>query len=101
LKRHEYHDRLIEKDNDTIRLCRRLYGIDVGIDRSPFDLVLDLSQLIREPTLDASLQSIRMAHALIKPAAAWYLTGRTDFKAQFREAIAELPGIVTFNRLLC
>jgi CMP/dCMP kinase len=99
LKPEEYFEKITEKDNDTIRLCRQLYGIEIGTDLSPFDLILDISQLIREPTLDASLQSIRLAHSLIRPAAAWYLTGRVDFEAQFRSAIDELPEVVTFNGL--
>ena len=99
LRPEEYHEKLAEKDNDTIGLCRRLYGIDIGSDLSPFDLILDIGSLIREPTLDASLESIRIAHALIRPAAAWYLTGRPDFEALFRRALAEYPEVVKFNKL--
>ena len=99
LKPEEYYEKITEKDNDTIGLCRDLYGIEIGTDLSPFDLIFDISHLIREPTLDASLQSIRVAHALIRPAAAWYLTGRADFAAQFKSAISELPEVVTFNGL--
>lgn len=99
LKPEEYYEKIAEKDSDTIGLCRQLYGIDIGTDLSPFDLILDISRLIREATLDASLQSIRLAHSLIRPAAAWYLTGRADFEAEFRSADNELPQVVSFNAL--
>jgi cytidylate kinase len=99
LRPEEYHEKINEKDNDTIGLCRRLYGIEIGTDLSCFDLILDVSGLIREATLDASLESIRLAHSLIRPAAAWYLTGRADFEAQFRSAIERYPEVVKFNKL--
>lgn len=95
----EYPEKIMEKDNDTIGLCRALYGLEIGIDLSPFDLILDISSLIREATLDASLESIRLAHSFIRPAAAWYLTGRPDFEAQFRSAIKQHPHMVKRNEL--
>jgi cytidylate kinase len=95
----EYSEKITEKDNDTIGLCRALYGIEIGTDLSPFDLILDISSLIREASLDASLESIRVAHSFIRPAAAWYLTGRPEFEAQFRNAISQHPHVVKHNAL--
>jgi hypothetical protein len=89
----------MEKDNDTIGLCRTLYGIEIGTDLSPFDLILDISSLIQEATLDASLESIRLAHSFIRPAVAWYLTGRPEFEAQFKRAINQHPHVVKHNTL--
>ena len=95
----EYAEKIAEKDSDTVGLCRELYGIEIGIDLSPFDLILDLSGLIHEATLDASIESIRVAHSLIRPAAAWYLTGRADFETQIRAAVERYPAVVKVNRL--
>ena len=99
LEPEEYFDKITEKDNDTIRLCRDLYDIDIGTDLSPFDLILDISGLIEAPTLDASLQSIQLAHSIIRPAAAWYLTGSADFAAEFNSAAGELAEVITLNRV--
>jgi cytidylate kinase len=99
LEQEQYYDRIAEKDNDTISLCQKLYGIEIGSDLSPFDLVLDISSLIADATLDASLESIQRAHSLIRPAAAWYLTGRPDFEEQFRKAISLNPSLVRVNTL--
>lgn len=99
VERAEYYDRIVEKDNDTISLCRGLYGIEIGTDLSPFQLILDISRLIREPTLSASLESIRIAHSIIRPAAGWYLTGRADFEESFRRAVADHPDIVVVDEV--
>jgi Cytidylate kinase len=99
LRPDEYPDKIREKDSDTIGLCRALYGIEIGTDLSPFDVILDISSLIREATLNASLESIRIAHSLIRPVAAWYLTGRPDFEAQFRSAMKQYPQVVKRNTL--
>lgn len=95
----DYPDLLNEKDGDTQRLCRQLYGIEVGNDYAPFDLVLDISGLIAEPTLDASIVSIATAHRIIRAAAAWYLTGRRDFELEFRAAVSEHPELIKVNKL--
>jgi cytidylate kinase len=99
LRPEEYREKITEKDKDTIELCRKLHGIDIGTDLSPFDLILDISGFIREATLDASLESIRLAHSLIRPAVAWYLTGRADFEAAFRSVVEEYPEVVKVNKL--
>jgi cytidylate kinase len=100
LRLEEYPEKITEKDNDTITLCHSLHGINIGTDLSPFDLILDISGLIREATLEASLESIRLAHSIIKPAAAWYLTGRAEFEAQFRDAVVRTHGVVKLNKLV-
>ena len=93
-----YPEKITEKDNDTITLCRNLHDIDIGGDLSPFDLVLDISHLIRDAILDASLESIRITHSFVRSAAAWYLTGRGDFEKQFQEAERANPGVVRHFR---
>jgi len=61
----EYPAKIAEKDQATISLYKSLYDIDIGSDFSCFDLILDISTLIGEPTLDASLISIQIAHKFI------------------------------------
>lgn len=99
LKPQEYPEKISEKDNDTINLCRELYGINIGTDLSPFDLILDIGGLIQEATFDASLESIRVAHLFIRSAAAWYLTGRAEFREQFNHAVRQHPEVVVMSRL--
>jgi hypothetical protein len=96
----EYPDRIAEKDRATITLYRELYAIEIGGDLSPFDLIIDISSLITSATLEASLESIAIAHSIIRPAAAWYLTGREQFRCEFERATATHPSLIKRNTLL-
>jgi len=83
--RQEYEERIRRKDESTIKLYRELYGIKRQSDPAYFDLIIDISSLIAEPTL-------------IRPAVAWYLTAEPSFRAQFEAAIAKCPpGMVLRN----
>jgi cytidylate kinase len=94
----EYPARIAEKDAATQRLYRELYGIRIGDDLSCFDLILDISSLIKDATLEASLKSIKLAHDIIRPAVAWYLTNRVEFRQQFEAVVsASPPGLVLHN----
>jgi len=96
--RQEYEERIRRKDESTIKLYRELYGIKRQSDPAYFDLIIDISSLIAEPTLSESLKSISFAHSLIRPAVAWYLTAEPSFRAQFEAAIAKCPpGMVLRN----
>lgn len=96
----EYPDRIREKDRATIELYKALYSIDIGTDLSCFDLILDISELIQEPTLNASLSSIEVAHTIIRPAVGWYLTGEHKFRDQLVEAAKINPDLILRNTLL-
>lgn len=94
----EYSARIREKDASTIDLYQELYGIRIGTDLSCFQLILDISDLIQEPTLDASLRSISMAHSVIRPAVAYYLTGLDVFCQEFSLAVDRAPrGMIVKN----
>jgi cytidylate kinase len=95
-----YRERIIEKDLATVALYKELYNIDIGTDLSCFDLILDISTLITEPTLQASLRSITVAHSIIRPAVGWYLTREKDFRCQFEEAARMYPNLMKHNKLL-
>lgn len=90
-----YPERISNKDHATVSLYRRLYGIEIGDDLSCFDIILDISSLITEPTLRASLRSITVAHAFIRSAAGWYLTGDVRFRRQFESARRRYPHVAT------
>jgi cytidylate kinase len=96
----EYPHKINSKDKSTIDLYKGLYNIDIGTDLTPFHLILDISNLIHTPTLDAALVSIETAHDVIRSAVAWYLTKRGDFKSQFEAAVCRAPeGLVVRNVL--
>lgn len=55
-------DLIDQKDESTAVRLQPLLGVDVRHDRSPFDLVLDNSALIREPTVASARRGIKMFH---------------------------------------
>lgn len=94
----EYPTRIAEKDAATQRLYEELYNIEIGEDLSCFDLILDMSSLIKNVTLEASLASIKATHDVIRPAVAWYLTSRAEFRHQFEAVVAASPpGLIVHN----
>jgi len=87
--------RRIQQKDDLARIhFEQRYGFDLFSDRSPFDMILDISSCISEPTLRASLQSISQVHNLLRPAVGWYLTRDPSFKYQFQEARVSSPNLV-------
>lgn len=50
------------KDGSTATTLLPLLGVDVRYDRSPFDLVLDNSMLIDEPTIASATRGIKAFH---------------------------------------
>lgn len=94
----EYPTRIAEKDAATRRLYKELYNIDIGEDLSYFDLILDISSLIKDATLEGSLASIKATHDVIRPAVAWYLTSRAEFLHKFEAVVAASPpGLIVHN----
>lgn len=96
----EYPNRIKEKDEATIKLYKDLYNIDIGTDLSCFQLILDISNLINEPSLEASLVSISTAHSIIRPAVGWYLTKQQRFRDELVNAIERNPQLIVRNNLL-
>jgi cytidylate kinase len=96
---HEYADRIEEKDRATIDLYNRLYRLEIGRDLSPFDLILDIGKLIATPSLEASLSSIRSVHAIVRAAAGWFLTGRSDFAEVYAKEIDARFDLVLRDRV--
>jgi cytidylate kinase len=58
-------DLIDQKDESTAVRLRPLVGVDVRYDRTPFDLVMDNSALIREPTVISARRGIKMFHDLL------------------------------------
>lgn len=96
----EYPERITEKDQSTISLYRQLYDIDIRNDLSVFDLIIDISSLIAEPTLHASLKSIAIAHSIIHPAVGWYLTKDIRFLERFKEVAQQQSHLIVKNTLI-
>jgi cytidylate kinase len=96
----EYPRLIAEKDRATRSLYKELYGLRIGDDLAPFDLVLDISTLIKTPTLAAALSSIRTTHRVIRSAVAFYLTGEARFRTAYLRAASRNAGIVRHDRVL-
>ncbi|MGO8700249.1 MAG: hypothetical protein ACLQVY_21370 [Limisphaerales bacterium] len=90
----EYAGRISEKDDLTKALYKELYDITIGLDLERFDLVIDLSRLISEPTLCQSISSISTAHTIIRSAVGWYLTGDTVFARMFLDAKTQYDHLI-------
>lgn len=94
-----YRDKILEKDKATIDLYKKLYNIDIGKDLSCFDLILDISTLIKNPTLKASLYSISTTHNIIRAAVGWYLTNDNEFRVQFENTVNNNIQIIRHNSI--
>ncbi len=96
----EYAERIADKDRVISSLYRNRYGFEIGVDFTCFDLVIDISSLIAEASLDAALESIRIAHSIIGPAAAYYLTGRRRFRDRLQTAAERHKDLIRKNTIL-
>ena len=90
----DYPAKIAEKDAATVGLYRRLYDIQIATDLSCFDMIVDISALIQEPTLEASLASIAIAHRFVRAASAFALTGKVAYRDELNEAAREHPTIM-------
>ena len=96
----DYPAHLAAKDAATMGLYKDLYNIDIGTDLTPFDLILNISSLINSPSLDGALSSTSLVQSVIRPAAAWYLTGRPAFREQLEDAVRNAPdGMVVLDNV--
>lgn len=95
-----YIDKINEKDFVTIDLYKTLYDIDIGTNLDCFDLVIDISTFINEPSLESSLRSIAKAHKIIRAATGYYLSRSDDFRDLFRSVIEENKDYIVHNSLL-
>ena len=94
-----YAAKIRDKDDTTLGIYKRLYDIDIATDHACFDLVIDISSFITEPSLDASLRSIARAHRLIRAATGYYLTKSDAFHEELRSAIADNTQYIIYNSL--
>lgn len=77
-----------EKDAESQAIFQRLYAFDLFSDHDVFDLILDLSQLIPQPTLECSRTSIARADRYLRAAvAAHFGSSSRDLGA----AVSDLP----------
>ncbi len=95
----EYNGLIAEKDDATITLYEKLYKIKIGTSLDCFDLILDISNLITEPTLTSSENSIQITHSIIRNAVGWYLTGLSHYKNLFNKCCNIHSNIVKKNNV--
>lgn len=96
----DYPSKIAEKDRATTQLYKELYDIKIGDDLSCFNLILDISDLIEDATIQSSLYSIDIAHRVIRPAAAYYLTNSDIFKQEYLSAVDKYGNIVKHDSVL-
>jgi len=95
----EYRDKICEKDKSTLTLYKDLYNISIGPNLEKFDLVIDISNLVTEPSLNQSLNSISLAHSIIRAATGWYLTRDPSFEQLFSTLVERHRQLVLHNKL--
>jgi cytidylate kinase len=76
------------KDDESQAMFKRLYGFDLFSDHEVFDVIIDLSELIPQPTLECSRESISRADSYLKAAVAVFSGQSSDGLAA---AVARLP----------
>ncbi len=69
----EVEKRIRTKDRVARHKIFEQYGVDIFRNRSPFDLIIDVSSLITAPTQNAASLGIQMAHEIMSSAVGWYL----------------------------
>jgi cytidylate kinase len=74
----ECRELIEEKDEAAAARLGYLLGVDILRDRSPFDLVLSNSALIREPAIDEARRGIGLFHNRLITAIADQLSARAD-----------------------
>jgi cytidylate kinase len=89
LTHREMEENLIAKDNFAREQILENYHVDLFQDRTPFNLIVDISDFIAAPTQAASLVSIRNAHDIISSSVGWYLYGDQESKKQLLACIAK------------
>ncbi|MFB7241078.1 cytidylate kinase [Streptomyces populi] len=88
---------LDEKDAFTRAYLWRERKVDLYTDRSCFDLVLDNSHLIGEPTLDAAREGIRELHQVLLAYVDWRLGRQGDALLELADTAA--PGLAAVVRM--
>lgn len=68
---------ILRKDAAMVESHNRLFGITLDETWAQFDLVLNISSAISEPSFDASQRSIEAVHACLRTAVMYALTGRS------------------------
>jgi cytidylate kinase len=77
------------KDELARRQMLERYGVNLFEDRSPFDLVVDISAFITAPTEQASRVSIDNAHEIISSAVGWYLKSDAESRKRFELCLSK------------
>lgn len=69
----EVKERIKKKDRFARHQILEQYGVDIFKDRTPFNLIVDVSSFIKAPTEAAADRGIRQTHKIISTVVGWYL----------------------------
>lgn len=89
----ELESLIFRKDEQMRRRLQERYGWDLYSDRTPFDMIVDISECISEPTFESAIQSIDQVQRVLYPAVGWYLTHKNEFRMQFKDARRKTPSV--------
>ena len=67
------------------------YGVDIFTDRTPFNLIIDVSRFITRPTVVSARRGIRQVDGIISSAVGWYLY-RDSFQRKRFQAYYQMYG---------
>ena len=93
-----YIEKIKNKDDAAIKLYKKLYGIDIIRDLSPFDLVIDTTKFIESSTFESSQLSIYKTHNVLHTVVGYYLTGEANYRKKLQEFCGQK--YILHNRLL-
>lgn len=85
----EVEENLKAKDDFAREKIFENYGIDLFQNRTPFNLIVDISDFIAAPTQTASQASIRDAHEIISSAVGWYLNANQTNRDQLLNCVSK------------
>lgn len=77
-----YKKQIEFKDASAINLYKKQYNIDITKDLSVFDLIIDISTFIEEPTFEASQKSIVKVQSILDSAIGYYFTNHNYYREE-------------------
>lgn len=91
---------ILRKDATMIESHSELFGITFDETWTQFDLILNISSAISEPSFDASRRSIEVVHACLRTAIMYSLTGRSKDRIAYEHTKQRHPHFFIKDTLL-
>jgi cytidylate kinase len=95
----ECRSHIVEKDNSTRQYFLSRYGFDIFRDRAPFDIILENSHLMTEPSERASRRGIRVFQPILERAVWRHRQGRNETLSSIDRGMKRL-GSIRDSRLM-